>query len=551
MGKSPRAARREQLLRRAEDPRSPLPLVAIVGRPNVGKSTLFNRLVGGHNAIVEDEPGVTRDRRYGESDYAGRSFRVVDTGGLESKPTSPLSGEIQKQALRAISESSLVLFVVDAQHGIVAEDREVLSRLRPLGRPILFVANKVDGARHESLVSEVYALGAPQVYGISAAHGRGLPELLDDIVAALPPPVDEDADHDADDDAGPDDDAAEHVDVDLSAARSLQAADGEDDAEEEDVAFADEDDAGDDAAAYADGAEESDDADDASWADAGSDGAARSQGGARGVLPADALIRIAFVGRPNAGKSSLVNSLLGDERMIVSDIPGTTRDPVDTLLTYGDRRFLLIDTAGIRRRARIPEPMEKVAVAMAEKALLRADVAVLVIDGKDGIGEQDARIAGLIQDAGRALVIVFNKTDLLTADDHKRLQEDLERKLQFVAPWALVAHCSAQTGRGVRKLLDVVERCFRSFSQRVSTGALNRFFEGIVERHPPPLHMGRPIRLYYITQAEACPPTFVVSVNHPEGMHYSYRRYLQNQLRETFKLEGTPVRLVARARTRS
>ena len=193
MRQSPRAIRRERLLRRAEDPTSPLPLVAIVGRPNVGKSTLFNRLVGGHNAIVEDEPGVTRDRRYGETEYAGRGFRVVDTGGLESVPSSPLSTSIQKQALRAIEESSLVLFVVDAQHGIVAEDREVLDKLRRLGRPILYVANKVDGPRQEALIGEIYAVGAPQVYGISAAHGRGLPDLLEDLIAALPPPVETDA----------------------------------------------------------------------------------------------------------------------------------------------------------------------------------------------------------------------------------------------------------------------------------------------------------------------------------------------------------------------
>ncbi len=515
MRSSPRTTRRERLLRRAEDPSSPLPLVAIVGRPNVGKSTLFNRLVGGHNAIVEDEPGVTRDRRYGETDYAGRSFRVVDTGGLESTPSSPLSSAIQKQALRAIAESSLVLFVVDAQHGIVAEDREVLDKLRRLGRPLFFVANKVDGPRQEALLGDVYAVGASQVYGISAAHGRGLPELLEDLVAALPPPAESD-----------DDEAAEHALPPELETDALAAAEDAEDA----------------TAVYEPGEDDE--------AEAG-DGATERAGRRPEAAAAEEVIRIAFVGRPNAGKSSLVNSLLGDERMIVSEIPGTTRDPVDTLLTFGDRRFLLIDTAGIRRRARIPEPMEKVAVAMAEKALLRADVAVLVIDGKEGIGEQDARIAGLIQDSGRALVIAFNKADLLGSQDAKKLQEDLERKLQFVAPWALVTTISAQTGKGVRKLLQVVERCYRSFSKRVSTGALNRFFEGIVERHPPPLHLGRPIRLYYITQAETRPPTFVVQVNHPEGMHYSYRRYLQNQLRQTFELEGTPVRLVARERTRN
>jgi GTP-binding protein len=234
--------------------------------------------------------------------------------------------------------------------------------------------------------------------------------------------------------------------------------------------------------------------------------------------------------------------------MIVDDTPGTTRDPVDTLIEHEGRRYLVIDTAGIRRRARIAEPMEKVAVAMAEKALFRADVAILVIDAQAGIGEQDARIAGLVQDSGRALVIAWNKRDLIGPADEKRLKEELDRKLQFVAPWALLMSCSAKSGRGVYRLLAEARRCYRWYSHRVPTGALNRFFEEIVERHPPPLYQGKPIKLYYITQAESCPPTFVVQVNHPEGMHFSYRRYLQNQLRETFGFVGTPVRLIARAR---
>lgn len=463
------------------DPQLSPPLVAIVGRPNVGKSTLFNRLVGGHHAIVEDEPGVTRDRRYGDTDYGGVSFRVVDTGGLDLSAQSPLHKSIARQALRAVDEAALLLFVLDAQEGLLPSDQEVLSRLRRRGKPILVVANKVDGGRQEAAIADIYTLGAEKVFGISAAHGRGLPDLLEAIarqVQSAPPP------HAQSEPSADAPDVAEHI-------------------APPEVPTGDE---------------------------------------------ASPVVRIAFVGRPNAGKSSLVNFLVGDERMIVDNTPGTTRDPVDTLIEHNGRRYLLIDTAGIRRRARIAEPMEKVAVAMAEKALYRADVAILVIDAQAGIGEQDARIAGLIQDSGRALVIAFNKRDLIKPADEKRLKEDLERKLQFVAPWALIENCSAKSGRGVYHLLSQARRSYRWFNHRVPTGELNRFFEGIVERHPPPLYQGRPIKLYYITQAEICPPTFVVQVNHPQGMHFSYRRYLQNQLRETFGFVGTPVRLIARAR---
>ena len=236
--------------------------------------------------------------------------------------------------------------------------------------------------------------------------------------------------------------------------------------------------------------------------------------------------------------------------MIVDSTPGTTRDPVDTLIEHDGQRYLLIDTAGIRRRARVHEPMEKVAVAMAEKAVNRADIAILVIDAEAGIGEQDAKIAGLVADAGKALIIAFNKRDLITAADEKRLTENRDRQLQFV-PWALQLSCSAHSKRNVLRLLSEAKHCYASFARRVGTGALNRFFAGIVQKHPPPLHNGKPIRLFYITQAQIRPPTFVMSVNHTEGMHFSYQRYLQNQLRETFGFIGTPVRLYARERNRA
>lgn len=466
-----------------------LPLIALVGRPNVGKSTLWNRLVGGHHAIVEDQPGVTRDRRYGETDYDGVAFRVVDTGGLDLAADGALAQSVQRQSMRAVDEAALLLLVLDGQVGLTPEDRAVASKLRRTGKPLIFVANKVDGDRHEAGLGDFYALGADDVFGISAAHGRGLPDLLSAIADRLRPESTV-AEHHALPDAELDD-----------GSEPLASPDGEG---EEDAQ----------------------------------------------VDLENALVRIALVGRPNAGKSSLINALCGEERMIVDSTPGTTRDPVDTLIEHQGKQYLLIDTAGIRRRAKVYEPMEKVAVAMAEKAVNRADIAILVIDAEAGIGEQDAKIAGLVQDAGRALIILWNKRDLVDERQLRKLSEDRQRLLQFV-PWALELSCSARTGKGVVRLLNEARRIYQSYARRVSTGALNRFFEGIVERHPPPLYLGKPIKLYYITQAQAKPPTFIVSVNYTEGMHFSYQRYLQNQLRETFAFEGTPVRIVARARSRS
>ena len=482
-----------------------LRLVALVGRPNVGKSTLFNRLVGGHHAIVEDQPGVTRDRRYGVTDYDGVPFRVVDTGGLDFTARSTVGQSVVRQSLRAIEEAAILVLVVDAQEGLLPDDRAIVDTLRRSGKPILVVANKIDGPRHESAISELYSLGAQEVFGISAAHGRGLPELLDALVGRL-----------REDGAAAE--LADHTQPPRHRPRSQRPSA----AARREAAGADE--------PHADYAPEDAEAAEAS--------------------PEPELIRIALVGRPNAGKSSLVNALCGEERMIVDSTPGTTRDPVDTLIEHNGQRYLLIDTAGIRRRARVYEPMEKVAVAMAEKAVNRADIAVLVIDAQAGIGEQDAKIAGLVADAGKALIIAFNKRDLITSQDEKQLAENRARQLQFV-PWALSMSCSAQSKKNVLRILSESRACYASYARRVGTGALNRFFAGIVQKHPPPLHNGKPIRLYYITQAQTRPPTFVMSVNQPDGMHFSYQRYLQNQLRETFGFVGTPVRLYARARNRS
>jgi GTP-binding protein len=469
-----------------------LPVVAILGRPNVGKSTLFNRLCGGHHAIVEDQPGVTRDRRYGESEYDGVRFRVVDTGGLDFAAArsgqNTIQRGVQRQALKAVEEAALLLFVVDAIEGVLPADLEVAQQLRRTGKPVLYVANKVDSERREAGAQELYALGAEEVYAISAAHGRGLAELLGAIADRLRAPA-----HIEGPEVDPEDEGDEG---DLAEGEGIEAV-GEADEEIEEEA--------------------------------------------------DPVIRVALMGRPNAGKSSLVNALCGEERMIVDATPGTTRDPVDTMIEHEGHRYLIIDTAGIRRRVRVHEAPDRVAMAMAEKAVGRADVAVLVVDGAEGLSEQDARIAGLVQDAGRALVLAFNKRDLIDGAQERRLFEEKERVLQFV-PWARAVVCSAQEGKGVGRLLQEVRRCYKGYSKRVSTGALNRFFSGIVERHPPPVYYGHPIRLYYITQTQVKPPTFMISVNYPQGVHFSYQRYLQNQLRETFGFEGTPVRLLWRER---
>ena len=494
-----------------------LPVVALVGRPNVGKSTLFNRLTGSHHAIVEDMPGVTRDRRYGQCEYDGRLFRVVDTGGIDFGAEGSIAKGMRKQAELAIAEADVVLLIIDGHHGLLPDDRDIFVKLRRGGKKILIVANKIDGAKHEAGLVDLYGLGSADVFGISAAHGRGMPDLLDAIVAGLPR-AEPEARHvapvgfDAGSDADLSDDEPQLSEAELSAIESAVLTEG--DVEAGDEAEADD---GPDTVSEADLAKEQ--------------------------------IRIALVGRPNAGKSSLVNALCGEERMLVDPTPGTTRDPIDTPILHGGQRFTLIDTAGIRRRVRVHEASDRIAMTMAERAIDRADVAILVIDASEGIGEMDAKIAGLVNDSGRVLLIVLNKRDLVPPAQVKVIEAELDRKLQFV-PWAHRLWVSAMTQRGVLKILDEATRCYKSFASRVKTSALNRFFAGIVEKHPPPLFQGKPIRLYYITQAQTKPPTFVLSVNYPEGMHFSYRRYLQNQLRESFGFVGTPIRLVARAKSK-
>jgi GTP-binding protein len=450
-----------------------LPLVAVVGRPNVGKSTLFNRLVGGRPALVEDVPGVTRDRRYGEAEFDGRRFRVVDTGGMDpTAEVGALMEGVHRQAAQAIGEAALIVFVVDARDGLTPVDRDVAQLLRRAEVPVIVAANKVDSAHQEALAAEAHELGLGDVIGLSATHGRGTRELLDAILENLP--------------------GAERP-ADLE----------EEPAPEE----------------------------------------------------AEKPIRLAFVGRPNVGKSSLVNRLLGEERVLVHDQPGTTTDPVDTPFEMLGQSYVLVDTAGIRKRARIEEPTEKISVSMALGQIERCDVAALVVDGTQGPAEQDAKIAGAIEEAGRAVAIVVNKDDLLGSGRgldaaRAKLREQIRDVIPFLS-FAPIRFVSAKTGSGVTDLVTTAKRLYGEHGRRVATGELNRFFAEVCETHPPPTFRGRAVRIFYLNQPGTHPPTFVLWANRPELVHYGYRRFLANQLRERFGFEGTPLRIVTRRRAKS
>jgi GTP-binding protein len=464
------------MARRGKDPDRALeaaqdrPLVALVGRPNVGKSSLFNRLVGGRPALVEDRPGVTRDRRYGVCDWSGARFRVVDTGGLDPSADGIL-GAMRGQTLRALDEGDALVFVVDAREGITAVDADVARVLRKTGKPVFVAVNKVDSASRDAAAAEAFALGFDRVFPISATHGRGMGELLDEVVAALgdrvklaPPPSDEDA------------------------------------------------------------------------------------GEAPGTSSA---IRVAFVGKPNVGKSSLVNRLLGEERVLVHHEPGTTRDPIDTPFRLGEQDFVLVDTAGLRRRRAVDTLTEAVAAKMSRDQLARADVAAVVIDLQTGATAEDAKLASQVEESGRSAVIVLNKADLIPRAELDARIKATREQLAFMS-WAPIVLTSARTGRGVLDIPAEARRVFREWSRRVATSELNRHFEDIITRRPPPSGpSGRHVRLYYVTQAEVCPPTFFVSSNLPKAVGEPYRRYLTNQLRQIYGFEGSPLRVAVRGRGRS
>jgi GTP-binding protein len=447
---------------------NPRPIVAIVGRPNVGKSSLFNRLVRKRLAIVHDEPGVTRDRHYAEAWSAGRSYMLVDTGGFDKDTDDALGAHIREQIGVAIEEADVVVCILDASTGVTDQDREAVALLRRAGKPVVYAANKADTRRAEEEATDLYRLGIPEVLTISATHGRGIAELEEAIVRALPPELPE---------STPDETADEN---------------------------------------------------------------------------ASAPLRVAIIGRPNAGKSSLLNRIAGEERMLVDEEPGTTRDAIDVEIVRDGRRMIMVDTAGIRRKGKVGKTasaLEAASVFQALRAMERCNVAVILCDGAAGVAEQDAKIAGLAVDRRRALVIAVNKTDLLDADRRKKLEDDARDKLSFV-PYAPVVPVSAKTGRGVSTLLAAIDNVWVAFRKRVGTGELNRFFQDVLTTHPPPTMGARAPRLFFITQAESAPPLFVVMTNEPDHIHFSYERYLVNQLRKAFGFEGVPLRVAYRKRMR-
>jgi len=429
------------------------PLIAIVGRPNVGKSTLFNRLVGRRASLVHDVPGVTRDRLYGTVAFERWQGTVVDTGGFEPGSPDDLVAAMRAQIMQAIEEADLLVFTVDAREGITPVDEDIARILRRSGRPVVVAANKVDGGAQDALLGEVHRLGFPQVQPVSAEHGRGVAELLEAIRAAAPPPV----------------------------------------------------------------------------AEARSDGP-----------------HVAIVGRPNVGKSSLVNAVLGQPRVLVHSAPGTTRDSVDTPLTFRGRPYVLIDTAGIRRKGKVSEALEKLSVVMALKSLERCQAAVLVLDATEGVTAQDAHIAGYAHDAGRAVIVVVNKWDLVPPNMVTRadVTGQIHDRLPFL-DYAPICFTSAVKATGLGDLFDTVDRVAAEAQQRVQPGELLTLFRAALERRPMSWG-GAPLRLQSAQQVAVSPPTFALRVNLPDKIHFSYERYLVNSLRHTHPFEGSPIRLLFR-----
>ena len=500
-----------------------LPVVAIVGRPNVGKSTLFNRVLGSRTAIVEDRARTTRDRLYGDTEWNGRRFVLVDTGGLELDPNDPIEARVQEQARLAIAEADVIVFVVDAVTGMTPADSEAAEVLRRASAPVLVAVNKADNEKRELDGMEFYALGWEETYAISASHGRGTGDLLDAIVWALPPETPQEL------------------------ARKAREAEAE--------AWSDEVAAGRLEPFVVDQPEEGDAAegDDGAEIDGSADATETARWDAAIAAEAETEpAAIAFVGRPNVGKSSLVNALLGEERAIVSDIPGTTRDAIDTRLAWGRSEIVLIDTAGIRRRGKVASgpAAERYSTLRALSALSRADVAVLVIDAVEGLTAQDAHVAGYAVEEGKGLVIAVNKWDLVAEKTDKTFDQYIEwirNEVPFL-DFAPIVSISAKTGQRVGRVLEAAVDIWAERRRRISTGELNRVLLAATERTPPPPVRGRRPKLFYATQAAIAPPTFVFFASDASLVHFSYRRYLENRLRETFGFDGTPIRMVFRDR---
>ncbi len=427
------------------------PVIALVGRPNVGKSTLFNRLTGSRDALVADQPGLTRDRQYGLGRMGGHSFIVVDTGGLSGEK-APLDQRMAQQVLRAVEEADVVMLLVDGRAGLTPADAAIVEQLRPYGKRLILVVNKTEGQAPGMAAAEFQALGIAETHCIAAVHGRGVQGLMQAVLADFPP----------------------------------ECEDGEETTEEG--------------------------------------------------------IRVAVVGRPNVGKSTLVNRLLGEERVLAYDQPGTTRDSIRIPFVHEGRRYTLIDTAGVRRRSRINEAIEKFSVIKTLQAMEAAHVVILVLDAREGVAEQDARLLGLAIESGRALVIAVNKWDGLSQEQRRTVRAELDRRLAFV-PYAPLHFISALHGSGIRDLLKAVDRCYESSMRKLSTPQLTRLLEEAVTRHAPPLVRGRRIKLRYAHQGGHNPPVIVIHGNQTAAVPGEYRRYLENHFRRALQLEGTPIRI--------
>jgi GTP-binding protein len=432
-----------------------IPIIAIVGRPNVGKSTIFNCLAGERKAIVHDRPGVTRDRQYDVNDRWGREVAIVDTGGLEPNPEDGLYAQMREQAMAAIEEADVILFIVDGQSGLTPLDSEVADVLRKATATVMLVINKIDTFSHDQLGNDFYELGFEEMELVSAAHMRGLGEMMDKALGFV------------------------------------------------------------------------------EW-----------KGGSH-IPEEEGVLRISVLGRPNIGKSTLVNQMIGEERQIVHDAPGTTMDSVDTAFEVDGQQYVLVDTAGVRRRSRISDMVEGFAASRAIRTIERCHVTLLMIDGTLGPTEQDARLIHLAQERGRALIILINKWDLVRNDPERNasvLKDEMERKLPH-ATWASVIFISALTGKGVKNILGEVHKAYEQFDRRLTTAQCNKFLEDAVLAHSPPQKNNRPVRLNYMSQVRVRPPTFTVWCNAPEGIIRAYHRYLVNRLRDKFGFEGTPIRM--------
>ena len=434
------------------------PIVAVVGRPNVGKSTLFNALAGSRISIVKDTPGITRDRIYADVTWLNYSFTLIDTGGIEPDSKDIILSQMREQAQIAIDTADVILFMVDVKQGLVDADAKVADMLRRSKKPIILVVNKVDSYEKMMLdVYDFYNLGIGEPMAISAANRQGIGEVLDEVVSHFP------------------DDTAEDIE--------------------------------------------------------------------------DERPRIAIVGKPNVGKSSLINKLLGENRLIVSDIAGTTRDAVDAEVTYNGKEYIFIDTAGLRRKNKIKEELEQYMIVRTVSAVERADIVILLIDALEGVTEQDAKIAGIAHERGKGIIIAVNKWDALEKDDKTiyRFTEKVRQILSFM-PYAEITFISAKTGQRIGKLYELIDMVEQNQSMRVATGVLNEIMAEAVALQQPPSDKGKRLRLYYITQVAVKPPTFVIFVNDKQLMHFSYTRYIENKIRDTFGFKGTPLHFIIRER---